>query len=149
MVNKTQVISLLKDLLQREFLQRDLYETYNYYLSGLASPAIFEHFKIHQQEEQLHIQLIQRYLMGYGCPPMVERAPIPVLNPVSLETILDFHFELEQEAVRKYSEILDLLEGHPEFTSLRIDLEDVLSQEQEHTHDLIQWLNLWEKQRDT
>lgn len=84
--------------------------------------------------------------MGYGSPPMVTRASIPVLDPVSLEVILEFHFELEQEAVKKYSEILELLEGSPEFTSLRIDLEDVLSQEQEHTHDLIQWLNLWNKQ---
>ena len=142
-MTRDEIINLLQELLQREFLQRDLYETYNFYLSGLESPAIFEHFKVHQQEEQLHIELLQRYLMGYGAPPMVQRAPIPVIEPVGLNSLLKFNFELEKDAVKTYSETIEMLDGYSAYTSLKIDLEDILKQEQEHTHDLIQWLGLW------
>lgn len=139
----SQIIPLLQELLQREFLQRDIYETYSYYLFGLHSPAIQDHLKQHLQEEQLHIETLQRYLMGLGAKPMVERAVIPIINPLSLEAILDINFELEQEAVKKYSEAIEFLERKVEYTSIRVDLEDILKQEQEHTHDLIQWLGRW------
>jgi len=127
----------------KEFLQRDLYETYSFYLFGLPSPAIQAHLKTHLQEELLHIETLQRYLMGYGADPVTERAKIPVIKPLTLETILELNFELEQEAVKKYSEMIELLEGKVDYTSLRVDLEDILKQEQEHTHDLTQWLNKW------
>ena len=52
---------------------------------------------------------------------------------------------MESETVKQYSEAIEALEGNAEFTSLRVDLEDILKQEQEHTHDLIQWLGRWNK----
>lgn len=149
MTKRATVTLLLTDLLQRECLQRDIYETYGYYLSGRSSPAIFEHLKGHLQEEQLHIDTIQRYLMGFGVPPVTTRAKIPVIEPVTLDAILEVNFELEKEAVEIYSEAIELLEGDKEYTSLRVDLEDILKQEQEHTHDLIQWLGNWRDQNET
>lgn len=143
---KSQVTQLLTDLLQREYLQRDLYETYGYYLSGLSSPAIHDHLKEHMAEEQLHIDTLQRYLMGYGVAPVTQRAKIPTITPLTLEAILEFNFELEKEAVELYSEAIELIEGDKQFTSLRVDLEDIIKQEQEHTHDLIQWLGNWRQQ---
>lgn len=145
-MNKKNVIKLLKNLLQREFLQRDIYETYSFYLFGVASPAIQEHLKVHLAEEQLHIETLQRYLMGYGADPLVSRKEIPLIEPLILDNILDINFKLEKEAVEKYSEAIEKLEGNIEFTSLRVDLEDILKQEQEHTHDLIQWTGRWKNE---
>jgi bacterioferritin (cytochrome b1) len=142
---KEKVIELVKDLLLREFLQRDLYETYSFYLFGLASPAIQDHLKGHLAEEQLHIETLQRYLMGFGAEPVVERAKVPTIKPLTLDAILEINHELEGEAVKKYSEAIEFLEGNVQFTSLRVDLEDILKQEQEHEHDLIQWLGRWGK----
>jgi len=137
------VIAILEELLQLEYLQRDIYETYGYYLSGLESPAIHDHLKIHLQEEQLHIDILCRYLMGYGAKPMLKRTPVPVIEPVTLKSILDLNFLLEKEAVEKYSEAIHTLEEDVKHTAIRVDLEDILKQEQEHSHDLIQWLNRW------
>jgi len=136
-------IALLEELLQLEYLQRDIYETYGYYLSGLESPAIHDHLKIHLQEEQLHIDLLCRYLMGYGAKPLLKRLPVPVIEPLSLKSILELNFELEKEAVEKYSQAIHTLEQDVAHTAARVDLEDILKQEQEHCHDLIQWLNMW------
>jgi bacterioferritin (cytochrome b1) len=146
-MNKESVILLLKDLLQREFLQRDIYETYSFYLFGKESPAIQEHLKVHLQEELLHIETLQRYLMGLGASPVTTRTSIPSIQPLTLDAILDINFELEQAAVKKYSEAIEALEGDVTYTSIRVDLEDILKQEQEHTHDLIQWLGRWKDVR--
>ena len=141
------ITQLLTDLLQREYLQRDIYETYGYYLSGLSSPAIFDHLKVHMQEEQMHIDTLQRYLMGMGVAPIITRAKIPEISPLTLDAIIQHNFELEKEAVELYAEAIELVEGDKEYTALRVDLEDIIKQEQEHTHDLIQWLGNWRDQR--
>ncbi len=147
MVKKEEVTSLLKDLLKREYLQRDIYETYSYYLSGLESPAIQEHLKAHLQEEQAHIDILCRYLMGLGAEPLLSRQEIPKIKPLTLQQILKINFKLENEAVKKYSEAIHLLESDVEYTSIRVDLEDILKQEQEHSHDLVQWLDRWRDER--
>lgn len=147
MISKDTVIALLEELLQLEYLQRDIYETYGYYLSGLESPAIHDHLKVHLQEEQAHIDILCRYLMGYGGKPLTERKAIPKINQPTLQKILDLNFELEQDAVKKYSNVIHTLESDVTYTSLRVDLEDILKQEQEHTHDLVQWLNRWADER--
>jgi len=146
MTKRAIITQLLADLLQREYLQRDIYETYGFYLSGLHAPAIHEHIKTHIQDEQLHIETLQRYLMGMGVPPVTARAKIPEIKPITLEAIIEFNYELEKEAVELYAEAIELVEGDRDYTSLRVDLEDIIKQEQEHTHDLIQWLGNWRDQ---
>jgi len=139
MASKKIIVVLLRELLLNEYLQRDIYETYSYYLFGLTAPAIQEHLKIHQQEEQTHIEILQRYLMGLGEPPMRDRVPVPEI-PLKLTDILLYNLDLERKAVKTYSECIHTLEPHVEHTALRVDLEDILKQEQEHLHDLVQWL---------
>ena len=135
-----QIISRLEDLLLAEYLQRDVYETYSYYLFGYVSSPIQKHLKDHMNEEMAHITTLQRYLADLGAAPLVDREPIPHINP-SLEDILRFDLALEKEAVENYSEVIEMLEGAGrQYISLRIELENILVQEQEHVHDLNQWL---------
>ena len=142
-MDKKDLITLLQKLLQREYLQRDLYETYSYYLFGTDSPAIQQHLKIHQAEEQIHIETLQRYLMGLGAKPLTSRLSIPGIEPLTLQAILEVNHEMEADTVREYSEAIEAMEGNSQYTSIRVDMEDILKQEQEHSHDLIQWLGRW------
>lgn len=138
---RDQVIALVKDLLLQEYLQRDVYETYAYYLFGLSSPAIQEHLAEHMAEENKHIETLQRYLMDLGSPPIVDRLEIPFIsaNP-TLEEVLRTDLELEKGAVENYSRAVDFLDDYNEYTALRVDIENILVQEQEHVHDIVQWL---------
>lgn len=135
------VINLLTKLLLQEYQQRDLYETYGYYLYGLSSPAIQTHLAEHLKQEMAHIEILQRYLMELEADPVVDRLEIPRVEP-PIENILKKDLELEREAVKNYSVAIRALEDsqNEQFIALRVDLENILVQEQEHVHDLIQWL---------
>jgi len=143
--NQVTVVDLLYQLLLDEYLQRDVYETYSYYLFGLASPALQEHLKEHRDEEDKHIEVLQRYLMGFGAPPLLERSQIPEIDP-PIREILKYNLQLEIDAVEGYAKAIEVLDNLGEngdrarITALRVDLENILVQEQEHLHDLTQWL---------
>ena len=140
-ISHTEVIKTLNNLLLDEYLQRDVYETYSYYLFGLCSPALQQHLKEHRAEEDKHIALLQRYLMGFQAEPLLKRLAIPKISP-PITNILKKDLELEQRAVKHYAEASRLLTPAttPEFISLRVDVENILIQEQGHVHDLVQWL---------
>lgn len=142
-ITKQEVVDLIKDLLLHEYMQRDIYETYSYYLFGFESPAIQQHLKEHMTQEQLHIEILQRYLMGYGAPPVLERLSIPKVD-LTLKAILDLNYQEESNTVKAYAKAITVLENEEEYTSLRMELEDIIKQEQEHAHDLVQWLGLYE-----
>jgi len=135
------VVNLLTKLLLQEYQQRDLYETYGYYLYGLSSPAIQAHLTEHLKQEMQHIEILQRYLMELEADPVIVRLEIPRIEP-PIENILKKDLELEREAVKNYSLAIRALEDtqNEQFIALRVDLENILVQEQEHVHDLIQWL---------
>lgn len=139
-MTQTDVIDMLNALLADEYLQRDLYETYSYYLFGLNSPAIQTHLKEHMDEESGHIQILQRYLSHFGAAPAIKRKEIINLSKISLRKILETDLELELRAVENYSNAIALLENQTKFSSVRVALENILIQEQDHVHDLTRWL---------
>ena len=135
------IIGVLNNLLLDEYLQRDVYETYSYYLFGLCSPALQQHLKEHRAEEDKHIEILQRYLMGLEADPLLKRHPIPKILP-PITNILEKDLDLERKAVIHYASAIRLLAdtAEPELISLRVSLENILVEEQEHVHDLVQWL---------
>jgi len=141
---KQEIIDILYTLLRKEYLQRDVYETYSYYLFGPSAPAIQQHLKEHLQEEQGHIATLQRYLAHLGAAPLLDRLDLNkygnIPGPISFKKILEWDLKLEESAVSEYTKIISLLESKKSFTSLRIELENILIQEQEHVHDIAQWL---------
>lgn len=138
--NKESVCEMLQSLLQDEYLQRDVYEQYSYLLFGPSGIPVQEHLKEHLEEEMAHIETLQRYLTAFGEVPSVERKPIPVV-PATLKDIMELDQRLEKAAVERYSEAIKMLEScDAEFIPLRVDLEDIVSQEQEHLMDLDRWL---------
>lgn len=139
-VSREYVIDMLQSLLQSEFLQRDLYEAYDYLLLGPEAIAVQSHLREHLEQEMEHIRLIQRYLVHFQTRPSLERHTIPLLQDPSLRTVLAQDLEQERKAVADYSAFIRTLEPHEEYTALRVDLENILVQESEHMHDIERWL---------
>ena len=136
-----QIIKLLQNLLLTEYLQRDVYETYSYYLFGLCSPELQQHLEQHRQEEDKHIKLLNRYLMSLRAEPLLDRLPVPAIKP-PIGNLLLFNLNLEKDAVADYAAAIIQLEKmqNPQYVPLRVDIENILVEEQEHVHDLEQWL---------
>lgn len=141
-----QIIAMLQELLKKEYLQRDLYETYDFLLFGSEAIALQEHLKEHLEEEMEHIRVLQRYLVSMGALPTLDRLPLKdlgSLESLNLKSILELDLKYEREAVENYSKSIAALEGQEEFTALRVDLENILSAESEHTHDLERYLGAY------
>lgn len=134
------IVGGLNELLKSEYLQRELYQAYDYLLAGPEAIAVQEHLREHLDQEMEHIQVLQRYITGLGEVPTLERLPIPDLSPVSLRVILEKDLEWELKAVADYTIFLQKLDQIPELRALAVDIENILSQEMEHSHDLHRWL---------
>lgn len=128
------VLALLQEALMGEFRQWDLYYAYKESLLGLCSPAIAADFEENAGEEAEHISILQRYIVGMGERPTVKRHVIPELPKGSkIEDLVALQLRFEQEAVELYGNIINKL---GEDSPLKIELENILAKEQEHTHEL-------------
>ena len=130
----SQVLDLLQEALMGEFRQWDLYYAYKESLLGLCSPAIAADFEENAGEEAEHISVLQRYIVGMGEIPTVKRHEVPALPKGSkVDDLVALQLKFELEAVALYRKIiLKLGEDSP----LKIELENILAKEQEHSHEL-------------
>jgi bacterioferritin (cytochrome b1) len=137
------VFEILQDLLVAEYLQRDVYEAYDYLLLG-PEDTVREHIREHLEEEMEHIRVLHRYLVTGNQKPTLERKEIPSID-LSFQEILKVNLDLEKEAINKYISAIKLIEDSEKFTPLKVDLENILVQEQEHAHDIEIWLKNYEE----
>jgi bacterioferritin (cytochrome b1) len=135
------IVETLQDLLKEEYRQRDVYESYRYLLFGASGIGVKEHLEEHMAEEMGHVDLLQRYIVSLGKVPTTERMPIPVPQEYNLRSLMAMNLELERTAVEKYSIVISGLEnlGNRNHVALINDLQTIVSQEQEHVHDLERW----------
>jgi len=127
------LLPLLQEALKAEFQQWDLYYAYKSMLKGLPRDPIADHFEEHAGDEAEHIDVLQRYIVGMGEVPTVERRPIPTLEEPTIEAIIAMQLKFELEAVDLYKKILGQLE---DTSPLKLEIENILIKEQEHAHDL-------------
>lgn len=143
-----EVVRMLQDLLKKEYHQRDLYQAYDYLLLGHESISLQEHLQEHMAEEMEHIRTLHRYLTNLGELPTLQRDPIEDLSKtgnLNVKGILSIDLVHEKDAVDSYTKAIRFLErSAPEFTALRVDLENILSMEMEHVHDLERYLAAYE-----
>lgn len=139
----TVIVEMLNHLLLKEYLQRDVYEQYSYLIMGPEAISVREHLKEHMEEEMAHIETMQKYVVSYGGHPVMDRLPLPSARSTSLIDVMRLDLELEVEAVKLYTDAISTLERLPsDYIPLRVDLETIVSQEQEHMMDLQRWLGL-------
>lgn len=128
------IIDLLQEALMGEYQQWDMYNTYASRLMGQSYISIKEEFLAHAKEETDHIETVQRWLVGMGAVPTREREVIPEAEGDDVNSFIRLQMDYEQKAVDTYTNILDSYLLTDE--ALRIDIENILSKEQEHYHDL-------------
>lgn len=126
--------ALLQIALVGEYQQWDLYVAYASRLKGAEREPIADHFKEHAGDELGHIELLQRYLVSMGQNPTLQRKPLPEMSEdASIEEIVRLQLKFEMDAVGLYKKILNIL---PENEPLKLDIESIITKEQEHVHDL-------------
>lgn len=128
-----EVIFLLQKALKAEFQQWDLYYAYKDELKGLARDSVANHFDEHAADEAEHIEILQRYLVSMGIQPTKERETIPEIDAMRMEPIVELQNKFEKQAIETYQQLLDVIEDKD---PLRIEVENILAKEQEHSHDL-------------
>lgn len=136
------ICNVLQDLLLEEYRQRDVYESYRYMLFGPSGIPVKEHLEEHMNEEMEHVDILQRYIVSLNEVPVTKRLEIPAPKKMDLEGLMELNLELENLAVSKYSAVTKALEklNHPAHVALINDIQTIVSQEQEHVHDLERWL---------
>ena len=128
------IVGLLQAALLGKYRQWDLYTAYASRLKGEARSPIAEEFKDHAEEELEHIEILQRYLVSMGVVPTLNRKHIPELQEdAPAKDIIELQLAFENEAVALYKKILGVLDAHD---ALTLDIETILTKEQEHVHDL-------------
>ena len=125
--------TLLQMALVGEYQQWDLYTAYASRLKGMARNSVADEFKAHAGEEQGHIELLQRYLVSMGVNPTLQRKPIPEIQSATMKDIVTLQLKFEMDAVALYKKILSIL---PDNEPLKLDVEGIITKEQEHVHDL-------------
>lgn len=134
-VHATSIEDVLQAALKGEYQQWDMYTVYKSMLTGPMRDGIAEHFDEHADDELEHIETLQRHLIGRGVKPTLERLEIPEadsLRGLTWSAIVTLQVQYEQDAVTMYTNILKVLDDE----ALRVDIENILSKEQEHLQDL-------------
>lgn len=128
------IVTLLQIALTGEYQQWDLYVSYASRLKGRARNGIAEEFKEHAEEEEQHIEVLQRYIISMGANPTLQRRSLPELeSEADIKDIVELQLKYEHEAVELYKKILAIL---PDNEPLKVDIENIMVKEQEHIHDL-------------
>ena len=133
-VTSASVLPMLQEALKTEYQQWDMYYTYKDRLRGACRDSVADHFEEHAKDEADHIETLQRHIQAMGAEPTLDRLSIPKLEKVELRPILLLQIKFEEQAVAHYKMLLDTL--GEENSALRIDIENIMTQEQEHAHDL-------------
>lgn len=138
---KGDIVGALQELLKKEYLQRDTYDSYRYLFFSPMGINIKDHLEEHLADEMSHIDTLQRYIVSLGEIPTLERYEIPKCD-TQLKALMEMNLGLETETVELYSAVIKGLESldKSKHVALISDLEDIVVSEQEHCHDLERWL---------
>lgn len=142
LVEQGDIVEVLQELLKLEYLQKDVYESYQYLLLGPEGISVAEHLDEHYDEETAHVRTLQRYLVSLGAIPTLERYEIPKPETNDLAGLMKLNYGLENDAVERYSVIAKGLENlnDSRHVALINDLQTIASEETEHSQDLGRWL---------
>jgi bacterioferritin len=128
-----ELIDALNEDLSREYQAIIAYTVYSNVLSGAQYMSIADELKLHAAEELQHAMIIADQIDYLGGMPTA--TPKPVKLSKKAEDMLRFDLDNETDTIRNYRERVKQAEtlGH---YALAEQLRKIISQEQEHQHDL-------------
>ncbi|MGC2620060.1 MAG: ferritin-like domain-containing protein [Acidobacteriaceae bacterium] len=138
--NETQNDKALKELvdalnedLSREYQAIIAYTVYSNVITGAQYMSIADELKLHAAEELQHALIIADQIDYLGGMPTA--TPKPVKLSDKAEDMLRFDLENETETIRNYRQRVKQAEALGHY-ALAEQLRKIISQEQEHQHDL-------------
>ena len=131
-VVKTLINDLNEDL-AREYQAIIAYTVYSNVLKGAQWMSIASELKLHAAEELQHALIIADQIDYLGGMPTA--VPKPVKLSEKAEEMLRFDLDNETETIRNYRKRVQQAETLGHF-ALAEQLRKIISQEQEHQHDL-------------
>ena len=128
-----QLIDALNEDLSREYQAIIAYTVYSNVLSGAQYMSIADELKLHAAEELQHAMIIADQIDYLGGMPTA--TPKPVKLSDKAEDMLRFDLDNETQTIRNYRERVQQAEALGHY-ALAEQLRKIISQEQEHQHDL-------------
>ena len=139
------IIQLLNDALATELVCTLRYRRHFFTAHGMASPRIAEEFLVHANEEMAHADRIAQRIVQLGGDPdfspdsLSKRSHAGYDASLDLKAMIKINLIAERVAIEAYSQMIALI-GDKDPTTRRL-LEDILSQEQQHAEELVDWLD--------
>lgn len=127
------LIVALNDDLAREYQAIIAYTVYSNVLSGAQWMSIASELKKHAAEELQHAMIIADQIDYLGGMPTA--TPKPVKLSEKAEDMIRFDLDNETETIKNYRQRLKQAEAIGHY-ALAEQLRQIISQEQEHQHDL-------------
>ena len=127
------LINALNDDLSREYQAIIAYTVYSNVLSGAQWMKMADELKLHAAEELQHAMIIADQIDYLGGMPTA--TPKEVKLSEKPEEMIRFDLDNETETIRNYRERVQQAEALGHY-ALAEQLRKIISQEQEHQHDL-------------
>jgi bacterioferritin len=128
-----ELIDALNGDLAREYQAIIAYTVYSNVISGAQWMNIADELKLHASEELAHAMIIADQIDYLGGQPTA--TPKPVKLSDKPEEMLRFDLDNETETIRNYRQRVRQAEALGHY-ALAEQLRQIISQEQEHQHDL-------------
>ena len=146
-ITRKQLVELLNEDLEREFQAIIAYVNYSQVLKGAAYMNIAGELEVHAGEELAHALTIADQIDYLGGTPTA--TPKPVKLSDKAEEMLQFDLDNETETIKQYRQRVKQAESIGHY-ALADQLRKIISQEQEHQHDLatalgIEVPHVWEE----
>jgi bacterioferritin len=127
------LVNALNDDLSREYQAIIAYTVYSNVLTGAQWMKIADELKLHAAQELEHAMIIASQIDYLGGMPTV--TPKEVRVSEQPEEMIRFDLDNETETIRNYRERVQQAEALGHY-ALAEQLRKIISQEQEHQHDL-------------
>lgn len=139
-MSKEKLIQSLNEDLAGELSAIIQYITYAAKATGPYRPQLSQFFLTEVADEQLHAQFLANKIVALGGEPTTR--PAEVRLSVDNREMLELALQAERETIERYTRRIDQAEEAGEI-GLRVDLEDIVSDETKHKEDLEQILTRW------
>lgn len=116
------------------------YLQYSAKVSGPYRPQLVEFLQAEIPDEQRHAQYLADKIASLGGEPTVEPKPVKVSKDT--REMLEFIYQAEKETVENYQKRIEQAEAVGE-TGLKVQLEDMLSDETTHRDEVKKILDGW------
>jgi bacterioferritin len=137
---RSSLIDGLNEDLAHEYQAIISYMLYSRLVNGALRPELSEFFEGEIDDELGHAKFLAHKIVALGGEPTTR--PAEVRLSVDNREMLELALQAERETIERYTRRIDQAEEAGEI-GLRVDLEDIVSDETKHKEDLEQILTRW------